>query len=191
MKKKLLSLLMAGAVVAGTSVQAFAQNKTYNVLDTDTISAPVTITGQVSNSQGGAPSGRLEVEVPTALSFAVNQNGVFNAASFEIRNNSKDPIKVQVGSFRETQVTGGIHLWDDNSGFDTKDRSNVVLALRGDNKHVILKDGVKDQDLQVINGGGVATIQVLGDAGKSTSNVDVENNGVSETFELVFKITKN
>ena len=191
MKKKLLSLLMAGAVVAGSSVQAFAD--VYSAIDTDTINAPVRVTGQVHNANGVAPSGRLDVEVPTALSFTVNQNGKLSAAGFDIKNNSKDAINVKVGSFKETNIGGGIELHDDVVGFDAMDRSNVCLVLRSDSNDVILQHGINDQELQIIQGGDTARIQVLGDAGKDTKNTqsDVEVNGVSETFDLVFKITKH
>ena len=57
MKKKVLSLLMAAAVVATTAVPAHAQ--TYEANDTETINANVTVTGTVSDIDGTAPQGKM------------------------------------------------------------------------------------------------------------------------------------
>ena len=192
MKKKLLSLLMAGAVVAGSTVQAFAQ--TYNVLDTDTINAQVKVTGQVTDNQGNAPAGRLEVEVPTALSFTVDNQGRLTAGNFTITNRSQADVDVKVGSFKETIKNGGITLHNNITNFDTTyDRSNVCLVLRGSGQDVILMDGMQEQQLETIKGGQTATIQVLGAAGtqQATQNTGVDTNGANETFDLVFKISKH
>ena len=104
MKKKLLSLLMAGAVVAGSTVPAFASTtQTVDGLDSATLDAPVKVTGVVHDQNGSAPSGRLQVEVPTALSFTVDSQGRLNAASFTITNKSQAAINLNVGSFQETK----------------------------------------------------------------------------------------
>ena len=190
MKKKLLSLLMAGAVVAGTTMPAFAA--TYNEADTSEINAPVKITGTVHDSKGSAPAGRIEVEIPTALSFTVDTQGRLTAGNFEIKNNSKADVDVKVGSFRETQVGGGITLWNDNSGFDTKDRSNICLVLRHGQTDVVLQHNMQEKKLATIPGNSTSNVQVLGVAGTAQqSGSTVDDAGVNETFDLVFKITKN
>ena len=201
MKKKLLSLLMAGAVVAGSSVQAFAATtQTVDGLDSATLDAPVKVTGVVHDQNGSAPSGRLQVEVPTALSFTVDNQGRLSAGNFTINNKSQCAIDVKVGSFQETKtgsgVNAGITLNDNIDDFNIKDRSNVCLVLRHNTTDVILKHGLQDEDLVKIDGGKSATVQVLGAAGTakasgSTTNPDVDTNGVDETFNLVFKITKD
>ena len=196
MKKKLLSLLMAGAVVAGSTVPAFAQNQTVGGLDSAEVNANVTVTGTVHNLQGNAPAGRIEVEIPTALSFTVDNQGRLTAGSFNITNRSQGAIDVKVGSFQETKLPSsadpGITLHNDIVGFDRMDRSNVVLVLRHNATDVILEHGMSEEDLVTIDGGKTATVQVLGDAGKDVSqSANVDANGVTENFNLVFKITKH
>ena len=195
MKKKLLSLLMAGAVVAGSSVPAFAQNKVYDGLDSAILDAPVKVTGVVHDQNGSAPAGRLQVEVPTALSFTVDNKGRLNAASFTVTNKSQADIKLSVGSFQETKrgtgVDAGITLHEDITSFNTLDRSNVVLVLRHGSTDVILKHDMPEKELATIAGGTSENIQVLGTAGKGAQQTSqVDDNGIDETFDLVFKITK-
>ena len=201
MKKKLLSLLMAGAVVAGTTMPAFAATtQTINGLDSAELKADVTVTGTVLDQNGSAPAGRLQVEVPTALSFTVDNQGRLTAGSFTINNQSQSAIDVKVGSFHETKrgtgVDAGITLHDNITGFNTLDRSNVCLVLRHNATDVILQHGMPETPLVTIAGGSSENVQVLGAAGTDTAsplstNPDVDTAGVSETFDLVFKITRN
>ena len=193
MKKKLLSLLMAGAVVAGSSVQAFAATtQTVDGLDSATLDASVKVTGTVHDSKGSAPAGRIEVEIPTALSFTVDTQGRLTAGNFEIKNNSKADVDVKVGSFQETQVGGGITLWADNNGFDAKDRSNICLVLRHGRTDVVLTPNMNETALATIPGNSSSNVQVLGVAGTAPqSGSTVDDAGVTENFNLVFKITKH
>lgn len=196
MKKKLLSLLMAGAVVAGSTVPAFAATtQTIDGLDSATLNADVKVTGSVSDSKGTAPAGRLQVEVPTALSFTVDNQGRLTAASFTVTNKSQSGINLSVGSFQESKrgADAGITLHNDITSFNSLDRSNVVLVLRHGSTDVILQHDMPETKLATIAGNTSENIQVLGTAGKDTSNKSsaVETTGVDETFDLVFKITKN
>lgn len=190
MKKKLLSLLMAGAVVAGSSVQAFAQ--TYQAAESQTIDANVTVTGTVDNAQGIAPAGKIQVEVPTTLSFTVDKDGQFDAAQYTISNKSQTKIQVLVGSFKESNPTGGITLVEHGQPLTGKDRSNVKLALVGNEGHVDLAKVDTTQKISVIDGGNTDSIQLLGAAGDNLSGSNpVDQSGASEDFQLVFKIKKN
>ena len=65
MKKKFLSLMMAAAVVATTSVSAFAANVTGS--DASEAQTDVTITGNVQDNQGNDAVGTFKVTVPTSL----------------------------------------------------------------------------------------------------------------------------
>ena len=191
MKKKLLSLLMAGAVVAGSTVPAFAQ--TYIDDDTQTIEAPVTVSGTVSNQTGGAPAGKIQVEVPTRLTFTVDQKGNFKAAQYSIKNSGSEPVQVLVGDFQETNTKGGITLKEHGDNIDTLDRSNIKLALKGNISYVDLADmqTYADTKISEIPAGGTDSIQLLGAAGKGTSSGNgVDQNGASEDFNLIFKIKK-
>ena len=193
MKKKLLSLLMAGAVVAGSTVPAFAATtQTVDGLDSATLDASVKVTGTVHDANGLAPAGRLQVEVPTALSFTVDNQGRLSAASFTITNKSKEAIDIKVGSFQETNTTGGITLHADENSLTGQDRSHVYLALSHGTKKVALQHNMQETALATIAGNSSENIQVLGAAGiEKDPRSDVETKGVDETFDLVFKITKN
>ena len=189
MKKKLLSLLMAGAVVAGTAVPAHAQ--TYIKNESETIEANVTVTGTIKDQNGNAPAGKIQVEVPTTLTFTVDQKGVFDAAQYTITNKSQDAIKVTVGSFKETNKLGGITLKTHSQGLNGLDRSNIQLALVGNEGYVDLAAVNPDTEISRIDGGDSDNIQLLGAAGDNlSSNSAVDQHGESEDFELVFKIKK-
>ena len=187
MKKKVLSLLMAAAVVATVAAPVSAQ--TYEANDTQTIDANVTVTGTVSNDQGTAPAGKIQVEVPTTLSFTVDQAGNFTAPTYTITNKSAEPVAVSVGSFQETVVGGGITLVKHGDDLSTADRSNVKLALKGNAGYVDLAE-VTDTKISVIDSNNTDNIQLLGVSGLQ-DGVDVDANGATEDFNLVFKIKKN
>lgn len=190
MKKKLLSLLMAGAVVAGSSVQAFAQ--TYQAAESQTIDANVTVTGTVDNAKGIAPAGKIQVEVPTTLTFTVDKDGQFDAARYTISNKSQSSIQVLVGSFKESKIGGGIELVRHGDSLDAEDRSHVKMALVGNEGYVDLADVATkaNSPISIIAGGDTDNIQLLGAAGKQSGGA-VDKDGATEDFELVFKIKKH
>ena len=74
MKKKFLSLMMAAAVVATTSVSAFAQDKVINGLDTQEHTTDVTITGKVLDQNNNEPAGNFNITVPTSAAFTVGKD---------------------------------------------------------------------------------------------------------------------
>ena len=91
MKKKLLSLVLAGAMVASTSVSAFAAD---TVINTNEGTANVTISGAVEGNNGEAPSGTISVSIPTALSFSVNKDGEVSGGNIIINNEIPKTIPV-------------------------------------------------------------------------------------------------
>lgn len=119
MKKKFLSLMMAAAVVATTSVSAFAdverEGVTYpdsaNVITRDDRDAQqnVTITGKVMDENGNMPADTFKVTVPTAASFTVNQYGVFVGPTLEVKNSGSQTVEVSAQSFTRIGIgSGGI-----------------------------------------------------------------------------------
>lgn len=194
MKKKILSLLVAGVVALGTAMPASA-----DVIQGDkgasSTNANVTVTGTVNKGNNEAPAGRIQVEMPTQLSFTVMGDGTLNAVPFNIQNRGEDAVKVTVASFSETNTSGGITLNNDDSGLDSKDRANVYLTLKGDNSSsVVLKSTGTDTStvLATIEKDATKTITLEGKAGKDkSSNTNLESNGTDEVFNLVFKIAKN
>ena len=189
MKKKLLSLLMAGAVVAGTTMPAQAQTYTENAADT--IEANVTVSGTIRDSKGNAPAGKIQVEVPTKLSFTIDQNGKFTAGQYSIKNSGSEAVQVLVGDFTEADPNGGITLKGHSETMSNFDRSNIQLALVGNEGYVDLAAVNPDTEISRIDGGDSDNIQLLGAAGDNlSSNSAVDQHGESEDFELVFKIKK-
>ena len=151
MKKKFLSLMMAAAVVATTSVSAFAdvvrEGVTYpdsaNVISQDDAGATsnVTITGNIVDKKGNMPTASFKVTVPTAASFTVNKSG-FIGADLEVKNEGPQEIEVYAQSF--SRVSGGTGLIntvkesditrDNGSGADpTLTKADVALKLEGQN----------------------------------------------------------
>lgn len=171
MKKKFLSLMMAAAVVATTSVSAFAEvrdNVTYpdstNVTTRDDKDAEqnVTITGKVMDNSGNMPADTFKVTVPTAASFTVNEKGVFAGPTLEIKNSGSQTVEVSAQSF--TRIgSGDITITDEDTitaaNAQTEDsrkldRKTVSLKLVGEeNATAYLSPGkftgvYKNADLQ-------------------------------------------
>lgn len=156
MKKKFLSLMMAAAVVATTSVSAFAETEdvdkrvdmptesNINSLDSSPHSHEVTITGKVQNDDGKMPASTFKVTVPTAANFTVNSAGTVVGPTLTVKNEGAQAIKVFAKDFRNTGK-GTIKVIDSETiANDTKleagnrqlDRSNISLKLVADNDNV-------------------------------------------------------
>lgn len=198
MKKKFLGLAMA-AMVALPASSAYAANNTLTGTVNDTLTQDVKVSGSVKNSQGIAPAGKIEVELPTTMSFTVDQTGNFQGVNYQVKNNSAVPISVAVSDFRETNndAENGIVLTRHSEDMSGLPRNNVKLALVGNNGHIDLADSVaisqKPVILNVDPNASTGTIQLLGDAGKDTvsnKTKPVETTGVDEEFTLVFEIKK-
>ena len=125
MKKKFLSLMMAAAVVATTSVSAFAAE-----VKTDGGEVDVTITGSVNGPNDAPPEGTISVSVPTALTFTVKENGTFTGSSLTITNNGTEAVDVFAYEFTDiSNSTNGIEVKKELGGSDN--RTKVTLNLRG------------------------------------------------------------
>ena len=108
MKKKLLSLVLAGAMVASTSVSAFAAtehvgNGEINGADNKEYTTNVTIEGNVENDEGDIKPGTLSVTVPTSAAFTVNKGGDFQSAPINIKNSGTQSVDVY--AYRFVDVT--------------------------------------------------------------------------------------
>lgn len=217
MKKKFLSLMMAAAVVATTSVSAFATTNP-NVTNSDDVdgTANVKITGEVENDQGQKPAGRFEVTVPTTASFTVNQDGKFIASdTITIKNGGVQNIDVYANKFVDATKTDGEGITVvRESELKSKNRTYVTLNVQGDQGTVYLKtedttDGTKNGlytdntlgtkadgeslKLATIASGQTGDLTLQGKAGgldKTASGGAVEN-AVSNNFTLTLKIKKS
>ena len=209
MKKKLLSLVLAGAMVASTSVSAFAATADKVIQDVDTTepTTNITIMGQVLNEQDQAPEGRFHVTVPTTTSFTVNKEKKLVSPNITITNGGTQKVDVYAHEFTDSTANGNISVLGEN-GLENVNRTNVSLNIHGnrgtaylgsnsgDNRNGIYSD--KDLNTNVQKSAGVllSTIQsndsdnlVLdGKVGQQEGRIDA---AVSDNFTLVLKIKKN
>lgn len=216
MKKKLLSLVLAGAMVASTSVSAFAAGTDNVIKDSDT-SAPTTnveITGEVLSNSGQRPEGKFNVTIPTAAMFTVTEQGNLQATTIKVINNGTQSIDVYADKFLDTQVGAGINVTSEN-GLENADRTNVSLQLKGNVKTLFLKSeresdrtdkhtglykdanlqsenkATEDADLKIANikSNEQYDLTLSGSAGKG--NQLQVSNAVSNSFTLTLKIKKS
>ena len=193
MKKKFLPLLMAGMVVVGTTGLVNADTTTVTGNDTQTLQSSVTVSGTVSNQDGTAPDGKITVELPTRMAFAVDKKGTLTGGTYTVKNSSKDAIDVYVAEF--TKTSGDIEVKETITGTDN--RSKVKLELTGNEGTVNLADSrlntSADDGIKVANieGNNTRNITLAGEAGKAEDSSGVDLNGASAEFNMVFKVKKH
>lgn len=207
MKKKFLSLMMAAAVVATTSVSAFAAGNDVTVTN-DGQQVPVTITGSV-NGDGDTPAaGTLSVTVPTALSFAVKNNGTVEGTQIRVENNGTQDIKVYAYQFMDTTNGANITIHNDNSASELQKRSDVMLRINGNAGTAAFKsenesranNGVYTLDKTAASGDGVLIssiiqgqnddLELTGQAGTTALDGNDNTKGIVDKFTLRLKIKK-
>lgn len=148
MKKKFLSLMMAAAVVATTSVSAFAAENVQvttpnsaNITDLDSSSPihKVNITGHVQNKEGEMPSASFKVTIPTAANFTVTNKGKLIGPDLTIKNEGTQGVDVYAYGFSNTG-DGGIRVTSENNvttgGGSGVPRTTVSLRLLVDEKPI-------------------------------------------------------
>ena len=192
MKKKFLPLLMAGMVVVGTTGLVNADTTTVTGNDTQTLQSSVTVSGTVSNKQGTAPEGKITVELPTRMAFAVDQKSNVVGGTYTVKNSSKDAIDVYVAEF--TKTSGNIEVKNTIAGDDN--RSKVKLELTGNEATVNLADNqlnTSSDGIKVANveGNNTGNITLAGQAGTAADESGVDQNGASGEFNMVFKVKKH
>lgn len=194
MKKKFLSLMMAAAVVATTSVSAFAlegnttvaeDNDTtvvtptqsnINSLDSSDHLHEVTITGKVQSDEGKMPATSFKVTVPTAANFTVNNSGTVVGPTLTVKNEGTQAIKVFAQDFRNTgkgriKVLGADVIERDKGTLDRRNMSLNLLAENGKVAYLSAADGKN----------GVSTDPNLGQIAKEVELLDLTaaENGVA------------
>lgn len=208
MKKKFLSLMMAAAVVATTSVSAFAQD--YDVKDTEEIQHNVTITGDVANDSNQYKPGTIQVTVPTSTAFKVDNAGVFTTGNIVVNNRGTQKIDVLAYRFVDTNGNDGISVKANSvvtNSTEMVDRRNISLSVRGNEGTVYLKSEDKGNNksgiysnealeheetrgylISSILPGKEDTLSLIGEAGKQTRGV---TQAIQDTFTLTLKIKKS
>lgn len=207
MKKKLLSLVLAGAMVASTSVSAFADT----ILDSDKTepTTNVTIKGQVLDKDGGAPAGTFNVTVPTAASFTVNTDSTVTTAKIKVENNGEQNIDVYATKFVDISKDDGDGITVvKESEVKAKSRKFVSLQLAGNLDIAYLKTedtesgnltGVySDRALSASSGTGIKLANVqshseysLTLSGKGGEDTEEISDAISNDFTLTLKIKKS
>lgn len=209
MKKKLLSLVLAGAMVASTSVSAFAD--VINSSDDADATTNIKITGEVLNEHGDKPAGRFNVTVPTTTSFTVTQEKKLITTPITINNQGEQDIEVYAVNFVDTTPEDDQQITVIKEGdLSSKNRSYVSLNLTGNEKTVYLKSekntsdktgiykeaaqtnsATTDEDLKlaVINAKQSDDLTLDGKVG-SVEGQQI-NTAVSNAFRLTLKIKKS
>lgn len=218
MKKKFLSLMMAAAVVATTSVSAFATETkpeavpggVINGEDNKEYTTDVTITGDVADNGGQTKPGTLNVTVPTTATFAVNNQGELTGSKIKITNGGNQKVDVFAYKFKDRNGTAGINIVGEENfdpGTEEKARNMISLKLTGNSNTAYFKstdsdsdeDGIysnreastkisKDYKIAYVPAAGEAELTLSGKAGKKTGSV---SEAIREDFTLVLKIKKS
>lgn len=199
MKKKLLSLVLAGAMVATTSVSAFAEG----VADTDTAAtdtaassvyqatggtsydvthgekeAEIGIEGNIANSNNHVKPSTINVTVPTLAKFTVNSSGNLIGSNINITSQGDTKVQVIAERFIDKSGTDDINAVD----LDTLNDENQKEPGSSDSidrKMVYLKLTGKQKvvSLQSKNGNGICELNTKTAIVKETDRVlgTVEN----------------
>lgn len=214
MKKKLLSLVLAGAMVASTSVSAFAATPGHiNGSDAQEHSTEVKITGQVLNDSGDLPTGTFNVTVPTTASFTVSGDGGVITVPITIQNKGTQNIDVYAEKFVDTTPGDKQEITViEQSNLASKNRSYVSLNIEGSERVLYLKSeniengtkngiytnpnlttpatNVDSLKLTSIAAGRDGDITLNGTAGADSSS-DQITQSISNSFTLTLKIKKS
>lgn len=214
MKKKFLSLMMAAAVVATTSVSAFAATpstttgKTEISAQEDEKNVDVRITGNVLDNQGNAMPGTIKVTVPTATTFNVTKEGQLNSAAMTITNEGDEQISVVVNKFEDSNGSDKIEVVKKTAFGNEKNqntRNKIWLRLKGGNEVVSFGsanrgevysvtdgsdgDAVSDKEIGKIRPGDHMTLELEGGGG--TQNSANATEAIQDEFKLVLKIKRD
>lgn len=213
MKKKLLSLVLAGAMVASTSVSAFAADtakhtETSIEAGKSEQEVPVEITGNVLDDQGNIKPGTINVSVPTATSFSVDaKSGEIVSPNMTITNNSQEKIKVIASKFEDSNGTDEINVikkteFDDDVA--NEERGTIWLRLKSGSKsfglttegkiydanYVSEKSSEQDRVIDEVNGGGSLRLTLEGKGGVNVTDTKPASKAIKDDFNLVLKIAR-
>lgn len=217
MKKKLLSLVLAGAMAVSTSVSAFADD-TIQVEHNSEKPIEVPIKGDIAASDGTTLPGSITVTVPTSAAFKVDKEGNLTSGTMSIVNKGDATVSVIASKFIDASGENRINLVKRVEDLEENDRSKVYLKLTGGDKEVVLtseaNDGsnkpagkmydvrntnnaIEERDNFVIKDvipGGTATLTLegKGTAYKGEPNsVTNSKDAVNDSFRLILKIKQD
>lgn len=204
MKKKLLSLVLAGAMVASTSVSAFAAEKV-DVQPGAGRDVNVSITGNLEGSDGQTVPGTVSVTVPTAAVFNVkHSDGSIASVGMEVINHSEEEVKVFASSFTDATGTGSINLVTKTALETSSERNDVFLKLTGGEKDIFFtsesNNGKYGKMYDVATGRELSSDTEIATVTKqSTVTLRLDGKGstsgqlsgpIADNFKLVLKIKR-
>lgn len=211
MKKKLLSLVLAGAMVASTSVSAFA---TTDTVETGSVTMTegendknieIGITGNVLDSNGNVKPGTISVTVPTAVTFTVMNDGTLNSPEMTITNNSTEKISIVAKAFEDGNGENDIEIVkrsDFSGGKSSVDRKKIWLQLTGGSQYLALtsedngkmydaeyNSPIEDENYEIckISEKGSKVLKLDGEGGTNGSAPDA----IRDKFKLVLKVKRD
>lgn len=217
MKKKLLSLVLAGAMVASTSVSAFADTtvptKDVQILENQTEQkVDVDITGNILDNAGNTKPGTISVTVPTAANFSVNAEGKLTSSEMVITNNSDEKLIVIASKFEDSNGPEDINIitktkFDENEAKPSNDEKNargtIWLRLTGttnnvgltsedngkmyDTTYTTVKDEAANYEIGKIDSRGDMRLTLEGAGGKQGNATEA----IRDTFKLVLKVKRD
>lgn len=206
MKKKFLSLMMAAAVVATTSVSAFADD--YSWSDKGDQDVQVNITGDVADTSGNTVSGTLSVSIPTATTFTVGQSGTVTTSPITVQNRGTQAVDVYAYKFADQTPSENSEITVVGKEKLETATSTAMLSLRlsGSSGKAYLKsdpsgNGVYKNDncTEASTDSGIKLISVSGNKSESITLVGETKSGdgvtapakaVQDNFVLTLKIKK-
>lgn len=211
MKKKLLSLVLAGAMLATTSVSAFAEDREEVTVGSNGAEQPVDITGNVANDSNQILPGTITVTVPTTMAFTINKDGNIEDGEITIRNKSTESVEVVAKEFTDSKPTSGIIVKKADELADvenTNENRYVSLTLEGEESVGLISAKTKtglvnlstkqeyDKDanpsLGTITPKGNLTLRLKGvvKINEERGRYEAPNNPVNNRFTLKLKIQK-
>lgn len=199
MKKKLLSLVLAGAMVASTSVSAFADDASHEIQSTTEKNVQIPIEGNIAANDGSVLPSTVTVTVPTSANFTVDKEGNLNSATMSIKNSGDTPVSVIASEFIDTNGIKGINIVKEDQL--ESNRNNVALKIIGGKEDIILTSEdngkmYKSNGTTVIDSGmdfviGNVTKDIplnLTLTGKGVKSTNPSDKAVQDNFKLVLKI---
>ena len=197
MKKKFLSLMMAAAVVATTSVSAFAAEtisttptdatgeKSMTISEGDGQTTNIGITGNIADTENKVVPSTINVTVPTAAKFTVTNKGELVGSNITIKNEGTGTVSVIAEKFIDTSDRNRINVVSETDVLNTSetDRSKVSLKLTG---------GLAAVDLKTETNSGLGIVKANGDELATGDNLVLDNveGRSSKTLRLTGKAVK-
>lgn len=214
MKKKLLSLVLTGAMVVGTSVSAFAETAVGNKItgpDNKDYTTDVRLEGNVASDSGSLKPGTLSVTVPTAAAFTVDKDGQFQGTQISVQNSGTQSVDVYAHRFIDTTPNVGVGITVvGKANLTDVNRTRVSLNISGNagtaylgsepgnansgvysEENLTLTNSVDEIKIATVANGATQNLTLNGEAGKKPKSESPINDAVSDTFTLRLKIKKS